>query len=209
MKQQNISSNDSSDPLDNAYWAGNFFSKKEHSFLSRIPDSYMSDSFNLIGLNKKISNIESCYNAILDISESKDFMGETVLYYLVHQRYIYTTTGLEDILERVLNKEYGSCSRVGCSTPLIPIGCSNEPKVSTTKVYCFNCVCLYSPKGPIKGLDGCTWGKYFPHFLLLTYPYKFKKKKLQQYIPKIYGFKIYEWTNEENDSVDEDSVCGE
>ncbi|KAK6090616.1 hypothetical protein P3W45_000339 [Vairimorpha bombi] len=193
-----------SDPMDADYWAGRFFSKKEHAFLARVPDSYMNDPFNLVGLNKKISNLEESYNAILDATKSSDFLEESTLYYLIHQRFIYTITGLEDIMERVLNKEYGSCSRVGCSTPLMPIGGSNEPRVSSTKVYCYNCVCIYLPKGPIKGLDGCAWGKYFPHFLLLTYPYKFKKKKLQEYVPRIYGFRIYD-CDDDNDSLDEDS----
>ncbi|EEQ83016.1 hypothetical protein NCER_100185 [Vairimorpha ceranae BRL01] len=211
MKEKTLEfKEESSEVSESQYWTGKFFLKKEHGFLARIPDSYINDSFNLVGLNKKISNIETCYNAILDNTTSKDILEESALYYLIHQRYIFTTTGLEDILEKVLNKDYGSCSRVGCSTPLIPIGGSNEPKVSSTKVYCFNCVCIYLPKGPIKGLDGCAWGKYFPHFLLITYPYKFKKKKLQEYVPKIYGFRIYEIEEEEeNESIDEDSMCAE
>ncbi|EQB60260.1 casein kinase ii subunit beta [Vairimorpha apis BRL 01] len=178
--------------LEEDYWMRDFFMKKENSLLARIPDVYLNDTFNLIGLNKKIKDLEACYNAILDFNKSTDFSEESALYYLIHQRYIYTMSGLEDILDKVLNKEFGSCIRVNCATPLIPIGLNNEPRVSTTKMYCYNCVCIYLPKGPIKALDGCAWGKYFPHFLLLTYPYKFKKRKIQEYVPKIYGFRIYE-----------------
>lgn len=191
-----------SDEGDGRYWAGEFFKKKENTFLARINDDFIEDSFNLVGLNKKIENLKRSYNAILDKTGSHDYIEESSLYYLLHQRYIYTITGVEDILEKVMNKEYGTCPKVGCSTKLIPCGESNDPRVSATRLYCHNCVCLYMSKAPIKALDGCAWGTSFPMFLILTFPFKFKKKATTPFIPRLFGFQVCE--QDYFDSLDED-----
>ncbi|KAF9765063.1 Casein kinase II subunit beta [Nosema granulosis] len=179
-----------SEENDATYWAGEFFKKKENTFLARIDDSFIEDSFNLVGLNKKVDNLKKSYNAIIDKTKSQDYIEESCLYYLLHQRYIYSMSGLEAILEKVMNKEYGTCSRLGCSAKLIPVGESNEPRVSPTRLFCHVCSCLYMPKGPIKALDGCAWGTSFPMFLIITFPYKFKQKNNTPYVPRLFGFRV-------------------
>lgn len=188
-KSNTFEMNDSEDTEGN-YWVGEFFKKKENTFLARIDDSFLEDSFNLVGLNKKIENLKRSYNAIIDRTNSHDYIEESSLYYLLHQRYIYSMAGLQNILEKVMNKEYGTCSRLGCSTKLIPIGESNEPRMSPTRLFCHVCECLYMPKGHIKALDGCAWGTSFPMFLLITFPYKFKTKKPIPFVPRLFGFRV-------------------
>lgn len=172
------------------YWVGEFFKKKENSYLARVDDVFIEDNFNLVGLSKIIENLKRSYNAILDKGKSQDFIEESSLYYLIHQRYITSMTGLDDILEKVMNKEYGICPRIGCGTKLIPYGDSTDPHISGTKVFCYVCECLYTPKGPLKGLDGCAWGNSFPMFLIISFPYKFKRKSVTPFKPRLYGFRV-------------------
>lgn len=178
---------------DDESWIFKFISIQEHKHLARIQDHFLEDRFNFYGLREKINEYENAYYAILDNGPSTDIINESNLYYLAHQRYITTKAGLEDIMGKVLNRDYGTCCRVECKDmPLIPTGMSNELKKSKTKLYCFNCRGLYEPRGSIKRLDGSAWGIGFAHLLILIYPYHFERKKTEPYVPKIYGFKVLE-----------------
>lgn len=194
--------NNDSENTDQAFyelWILKLMNQRQNRYLERIQDSFIQDIFNFYGLREKVDDFEDAYLAIQDQKPSKNFQKELMLYILAHQRYIFTKTGSDGMLDRVLNKEYGGCPRYGCKgTPLIPIGLSNQYGKSNTMVYCHNCNNLFEAKGSLKKLDGAAWGSSFAHFLVLTYPYQFEKKALSSYIPKIFGFAVAE--PEENDS---------
>lgn len=186
------------------YWIGDFMHRRENQGIIRIHDEFLEDRFNIVGLSRYVRNLEKTYSSILDKGPRGNFSEESVLYYLIHQRYIFTKPGLEAVLDKVMNKEYGVCPRWGCeSVPVIPVGLSNEPKVSSSKVYCYNCVNVYEPRNTLCILDGCAWGTSFPHFLILTYSYHFVPKEYGEYVPRIYGFRIC--VQDENDSFEEES----
>lgn len=181
-------------------WILKFMNKRQNRYLERVHDSFLQDRFNFYGLKEKIENFEEGYLAIHDQKPSKNFENESNLYFLIHQRYIFTKTGADNVLDRVMNKEYGTCPRHGCkNTPTIPIGLSNQIGKSKTFIYCHNCNNLFEPRGSLKKLDGSAWGTGFAHFLILTYPYQFEKTPIKEYIPKIFGFKVSE--PDENDSA--------
>lgn len=185
------------------YWIGDFLHRKENRGVVRVHDEFLEDRFNIVGLGAHVRNLERSYNAILDREPRGDFADEAALYYLIHQRYIFTKPGLEAVLDRVMNREYGVCPRWGCeSVPAVPIGLSSEPGVCSTKIYCHGCVNVFEPSGSLCFLDGCAWGVSFPHFLILTYPYHFASEDCRQYVPRIFGFRIC--AQDDNESLDED-----
>ncbi len=180
-------------------WIVRFFSIKKNRYLERIQDSFLQDKFNFYGLSSKVENFNEAYLSIQDISESSDFENESIVYFLAHQRYIYTKTGMENILDKVLNWEFGKCCRMGCKDiPYLPLGLSNDYGKSETKVYCYNCENIYNARGNLRKVDGSAWGTSFAHFLILSFPYHFEKKQSEKYVPRIFGFQISEV--DENDS---------
>jgi casein kinase II subunit beta len=194
----NIESTSSSHQCDDM-WMLNFLSLQENKYLERIQDSFIEDRFNFYGLKDKLDGFEDLYMVIQNAKPSKNFEEEGKLYLYAHQRYVFTKLGCESVLDRVLEKEFGSCPKYGCEgIPVIPIGLFNEYGKGKSKVYCHNCECIYEPKGSLKKLDGCAWGSGFCHFLILSYPYQFEKKKLVQYVPKLFGFVLSEL--DDNDS---------
>ncbi|KAI5148671.1 casein kinase II subunit beta [Enteropsectra breve] len=202
MKHQASAENDSGDSSSESegLWIVNFLSKPEHKYLDRIQDSYLQDKFNFYGLKEKIEEFDDAYQVIQNHRPSRNFERESTVYYLAHQRYIYSKGGLENILDKVLNSEFGGCAKIGCKEyPLIPIGLSNEPRKSNTKLYCHSCESLYEPKNNIKRLDGCAWGSSFAHFLILSFPYQFEKVNKDKYVPKCFGFKVEH--SDDNDSA--------
>lgn len=181
-------------------WVVKFISKNENRYLARISESFLQDRFNFYGMKEKIEDFDTAYQAILDKGEGGIPDTEAVVYYLAHQRYIYTKTGLDSILDRVLDREFGTCHKIGChDIPYIPIGLSNEPRKSGTKAFCYNCESLYEPRSSLRRLDGSAWGSSFAHFLILSFPYHFEKKMIEPYVPRIFGFQIAE--PEDNDSA--------
>ncbi|KAL7346713.1 casein kinase II subunit beta [Encephalitozoon intestinalis] len=186
------------------YWVGDFMHRRENRSIVRVPDEFLEDRFNIIGLDRYIKDLEKVYSSILDKGPRSSFQEESSLYYLIHQKYIFTKPGLETVLDRVMSKEYGACPRIGCkSVGMIPIGLSDRPGVSSTKVYCHCCVSVYEARGILRLVDGCAWGKSFPHFLILTHSYHFPSGKCEEYVPRIYGFRIC--AHDDNDSLSEDN----
>lgn len=201
MKQAAKDNNDTdvSSEIYDDLWILKFLSKKRNRYLERIPDLFLEDKFNLFGLKEKVKTFEDSYLAILNTKPSKDFDEESKLYLYIHQRYIFTKMGAENVLDRVISLEYGSCQKHGCDDyPLIPGSISNEFGDSPTMLYCHNCGNLYESRSSLRRLDGCAWGTGFPHFLILSYPYHFEKKQSVPYVPKLFGFQISE--PEDNDS---------
>lgn len=193
----------SSDTMENKYefseksyedtWIVRFFSIKKHRYLERIEDSFLQDNFNLYGLNEKVANFKETYMSIQDVANSNDFENESILYLYAHQRYICTKNGMENMLDKVLNFEFGRCGRKGCvDVPLVPLGLSNEYGKYETRLYCYNCENVYEARGTLRKLDGCAWGTTFAHFLILSYPYNFEKKHSEKYVPRIFGFQVGE-----------------
>ncbi|KAG0435366.1 Casein kinase II subunit beta [Dictyocoela muelleri] len=198
------STSDSSPSYDeNGTWKEQFLSKQENKGLLNIPDSYINDKFNIVGINKYVENIEKCYEVILDISSSRKPLDESSLYLMIHQRYILTPAGLERMYNRVIKSIYGQCKRLGCEEiPYIPMGLSNIPRVSSVKLFCYNCKNVYDPENLFADLDGCAFGNTFPHLLYTTYKQNLKKNPKKEYVPRIFGFQIYN-SKDKKERIDE------
>jgi casein kinase II subunit beta len=94
---------------------------------------------------------------------------------------------------------FGVCPRVLCERQhLLPIGMSEELRTSRVKVYCPRCQEVYIPKKKYPDVDGAYFGCSFPSILLmvcdfLTQVYNdlMPQSKQIEFVPRVYGFKIY------------------
>lgn len=115
------------------------------------------------------------------------------LYGLIHARYITTPKGLAVMREKFLNGVFGQCPRILCEKQnVIPIGLSEELKIARVKIFCPKCEDVYVPKFKCQDIDGGYFGSSFPHLLLMSCPDITPIKSQAKYVPKIYGFKIYQ-----------------
>lgn len=60
-----------------------------------------------------------------------------------------------------------------------------------TQVFCPRCGDLYYPSGYVRACDGAFWGTTLPHLLLLGWPELNTEPNAQQYVPRVYGFKVH------------------
>lgn len=182
-------------------WVDWFLGTKGNEYFCDIDTEFITDRFNLTGLNTEVDHIQQSIDVItdnFDADVSKDEREHiekiaTHLYGLVHARYILTARGLQKMLDKYKNCDFGRCPRVHCSSnPLLPIGLHDLPRHSTVKLYCARCEDIYNPKSSRhQNIDGAYFGTSFPGMLFQVYPHLIPKRTNARFVPKIFGFKIH------------------
>ncbi|KAK5722417.1 casein kinase 2 regulatory subunit [Elasticomyces elasticus] len=184
-----------------SYWRDWFISSRGNEYFCEIDEDYLTDRFNLTGLNTEVQYYQYALDLVTDVfdMEVDDEMREQIekaarhLYGLVHARYIVTTRGLGKMMEKYKQGTFGKCPRVICeSQPLLPMGTSDTPSVSTCKLYCPKCEDIYNPKSSRhNSIDGAYFGTSFHNILFQVYPALLPQKTQRRYEPRIYGFRVH------------------
>ncbi|KAH0843080.1 hypothetical protein AYO21_08779 [Fonsecaea monophora] len=184
-----------------SYWRDWFISSRGNEYFCEIDEEYITDRFNLTGLNTEVHYYQHALDLITDVFDldCEDDMRETIeksarhLYGLVHARYIVTTRGLAKMVEKFKKSDFGRCPRVMCeSHPLLPFGPSDNPGLKTVKLYCAKCEDIYNPKSSRHAaIDGAYFGSSFHNILFQVYPALVPVKSRRRYEPKVFGFKVH------------------
>lgn len=189
---------------DDTSWISWFCNLRGNEFFSEVDDDYIQDDFNLCGLSSQVPYYDYALDLILDVESSHGDMfteeqnelvesAAEMLYGLIHVRYILTSKGMAAMLEKYKNAEFGRCPRVYCcGQPCLPVGQSDIPRQCTAKIYCPKCEDIYSPRSRFQdNLDGAYFGSTFPHLFLMTYGHLKPQKTSQNYVPRVFGFKVH------------------
>ena len=95
-----------------------------------------------------------------------------LLYGLIHQRYITSRPGIQQMLEKYEAKHFGQCPRVYCNgAKVLPVGCSDTPGVEVVKLFCPSCMDIYTPPNSrFQTVDGAFFGTTFGCLFFMTFP---------------------------------------
>jgi casein kinase II subunit beta len=166
-------------------WISWFCSLPGHEYFAEVSEDFIEDDFNLTGLNALVPFYKEALEMILDVEPQEDSLkipdvsivesSAELLYGLIHQRYILTKQGLQQMVSRnerqrpdagceclILTSlsllspppqvekydagHFGYCPRVFChSHPVLPCGRSDLPGLDTVKLFCANCIDCYAP----------------------------------------------------------------
>lgn len=139
--------------------SSHFSTSPTHPDLSRPPPTLTTDPS---------AEEESLKIPDMSIVES----SAELLYGLIHQRYIITRQGLQQMVAKYEAAHFGSCPRVYCNqTKVLPSGRSDLPGVDGVKLFCPNCLDTYTPPSSrFNGVDGAFFGTTFPHLLFQQHP---------------------------------------
>ncbi|KAJ5745509.1 Casein kinase II subunit beta-1 [Penicillium odoratum] len=95
-----------------------------------------------------------------------------LLYGLIHQRYITSRPGIQQMLEKYEMQHFGVCPRVNCSgCKVLPVGRSDTPGQETVKLFCPGCMDIYTPPNSrFHSVDGAFFGTTFGCLFFMTFP---------------------------------------
>lgn len=184
-------------------WIQWFCQLRGNEFFCEVEEDYIQDDFNLTGLSNMVPYYDYAMDMILDCDAPTDMFNDEqqemietaaeMLYGLIHARFILTTRGLQAMAEKFKHHEFGRCPRVFCNgQAVLPVGQSDVARTSTVKIFCPKCEDVYSPRSSRQAhIDGAYFGTTFPHLVFQVYPELMPSPPTQQYVPRIYGFKIH------------------
>ena len=95
-----------------------------------------------------------------------------MLYGLIHQRFITSRQGIQQMAEKYEMGHFGHCPRVYChGAKVLPVGCSDIPGQETVKLFCPSCLDVYSPPNSrFQSVDGAFFGTTFGCLFFMTFP---------------------------------------
>ncbi|CAI2167126.1 7690_t:CDS:2 [Funneliformis geosporum] len=137
-------------------WISWFCSLSGHEYFAEVAEDFIEDDFNLTGLNSTVPFYKEALEMILDVEPEEESLkvpdvslvenSAEVLYGMIHQRYILTRQGLQQMVDKYESNHFGHCPRVYClSTAVVPCGQSDVPGLETVKLFCPNCLDIYTP----------------------------------------------------------------
>ncbi|OJJ44810.1 hypothetical protein ASPZODRAFT_144754 [Penicilliopsis zonata CBS 506.65] len=95
-----------------------------------------------------------------------------LLYGLIHQRYITSRPGIQQMFEKYEMQHFGVCPRVNCNgCKVLPVGRSDTPGQETVKLFCPSCQDVYTPPNSrFHSVDGAFFGTTFGCLFFMTFP---------------------------------------
>ncbi|GAB1316032.1 casein kinase 2 regulatory subunit [Madurella fahalii] len=95
-----------------------------------------------------------------------------MLYGLIHQRFICSRAGIQQMSEKYELGHFGMCPRTNCNQArTLPVGLSDIPGEDTVKLFCPSCLDVYvPPNSRFQTVDGAFFGRTFGALFLLTFP---------------------------------------
>lgn len=95
-----------------------------------------------------------------------------LLYGLIHQRYITSRPGIQQMAEKYEMQHFGLCPRVFCNAcKVLPVGTSDTPGQETVKLFCPSCLDVYTPPNSrFQSVDGAFFGTTFGCLFFMTFP---------------------------------------
>ena len=178
-------------------WVDTFFSRPSSFVFVKVSDDFLKKSLNDDSsyFRDKFDDFEAAKRLILTNFSANDNIQQQAeaLYGLIHARYLNTAEGAEKMAQKQKSKVFPHCPRVFCQKmTCVPYGITEELHDKTVKMFCPNCKEFYNVNDErIAKIDGAFFGPSWVQVLLKAHK-ELELPDKPEYIPRIFGFKIYQ-----------------
>ena len=181
-------------------WISDYCASENIECLVYITKKFFRDESNYSDLSKIVPNYDKAIKILRNDSDKETQFDEKLdasvlqLYCLIHQKFIFTKRGMDDMYDNYMEGLYGQCPRIGCNgQKLLPHGVSNDYGVGHLMTFCPYCKDVYFPRDPIlKRIDGSAFGsKFVAAFITQNYK-RLGLKLCKNYRLTVDGFKLSE-----------------
>jgi len=126
----------------------------------------------LIGEGGEVAGRERRHHSRMASDLSVIESSAEMLYGLIHQRFICSRAGMQQMSEKYELGHFGACPRTNCmQARTLPVGLSDIPGEETVKLFCPACLDVYvPPNSRFQTVDGAFFGRTFGALFLLTFP---------------------------------------
>jgi casein kinase II subunit beta len=182
-------------------WLESFLLEPSSAYYVSVPLDYMSDTFNSFGLSDAMHQFREAFDLIVQNKYRKNSdkarvnRCASILYGLLHQRFIVTTDGLDMMHDKYRQNVFPRCPRIYCRNgqkgpvQCLPFGVSEKPGEEPVMLYCPGCNGVYRLRDPVFAhVDGAYFGPTYVHILARSYSLVTAPRK--KYAPTIFGFGI-------------------
>jgi len=121
-----------------------------------------------MGIRRQTERRHNRVTSDLSVIES----SAELLYGLIHQRYICSRAGIQQMSEKYELSHFGNCPRTNCAgARTLPVGLSDVPGEDTVKLFCPSCLDVYTPPNSrFQTVDGAFFGRTFGALFLMIFP---------------------------------------
>ncbi|KAI2652676.1 Casein kinase II subunit beta [Labeo rohita] len=152
-------------------WISWFCGLRGNEFFCEVDEDYIQDKFNLTGLNEQVPHYRQALDMILDLEPDEE---------------LEDNPNQSDLIEQAAEMLYGL---IHARYILTNRGIA---QMAMVKLYCPKCMDVYTPKSSRHHhTDGAYFGTGFPHMLFMVHPEYRPKRPANQFVPRLYGFKIH------------------
>ena len=181
-------------------WISDYCFNEGIDCFADIPEQFMKNDENFSGLEMLVPHYEIALKLLRGEIKEKVAYDEEIdlsilmLFSFIHQRYVVTREGLEDIFDNYQAGYYGQCPRLACKGQhMLPHGVSADYNVGHLMVFCPCCKDLYFPANPaLRKIDGCAFGPEFVPNFVKAYYNRMGVKPCNNFKFTVKGFKLSE-----------------
>jgi casein kinase II subunit beta len=178
-------------------WVSNFLSHPEGSFFVSIDTGFISSTSQTPEIRSYFSPsvLTGAVATILGTEKSSKYDAQARhLYGLLHRRFLSTSDGMLQMVDRFRSHSFPGCPRALChGFTCLPCALTDDDNdKAAVYLFCPNCTDFYAYQAPADlFIPAIYFGKKWIHHLMNEHPEIVPTEKPEAFEPLLFGYRVY------------------